>query len=358
MDVTWADVAQRAIQGLGVEAGELVLVRDLAGRSEVLSEILLAVEQQGATPLPEILLPEYQRRLLQTAPLSYLATWDQHRLGWVQQADRVLVLEGAELDTEGVSAEALGAWAAAGDRLGAVDEERRLPYLLVAVPTAQRAAALGLSLPELDAVLVPALAADTAQLRREITPVRTAVERAGTLTIRSGDGCELLVALGDRAWLDDDGVITAEDRASGAQVVMNLPSGAVYTTVLEGETRGRVRLMGAGDDESVTLRFADGGVAEVEAGAGAEAVLAMFDRHSGVARRVGHIGVGLNPHLRRQLGWTLVDIHGHGCLFVSFGENRYLGGENASSLNVDFAIPGATLLVDDRVVVDAGVVVV
>lgn len=101
MDVTWSDVAQRAVVGLGVAAGELVLVRDHAGRPEVLAEILLAIEQRGATPLPEMLAPEYLRRLLHTASLSYLATWDQHRLGWVQQADCVLVLEGAELDTEG-----------------------------------------------------------------------------------------------------------------------------------------------------------------------------------------------------------------------------------------------------------------
>jgi leucyl aminopeptidase (aminopeptidase T) len=358
VDVTWSDVAQRAVQGLGVEAEELVLVRDLAGRPEVLSEVLLAVEQQGATPLPEILPPEYQRRLLQTAPVSYLAAWDQHRMGWVRQAHRVLVLEGAEPDTEGVLDVALDAWAAAGGRLNAVDEERRLPYLLVAVPTAERATALGLSLPELDAVLVPALAADTAQLRHEITRVQTAVERAGTLTIRSGGGCELRLALGDRPWLDDDGVITAEDRARGAQVVMNLPSGTVYTTVLEGETRGRLHLSGVGGDAGATLHFDDGSVTEVEGGAGVDGVRAMFDRHSGDARRVGHIGVGLNPYLRRPLDWSLVDIHAHGCLLVSFGENRYLGGENASSLNVDFALPGATLLVDDHVVVDAGVVVV
>lgn len=116
--------------------------------------------------------------------------------------------------------------------------------------------------------------------------------------------------------------------------------------------------MGAGDDESITLRFEDGGVAKVEAGAGAETVQAMFDRHSGDANRISHIGIGLNPYLRRSFAWPLVDEHVHGALFVAFGENRYLGGENASSLNVDFAIPGATLLVDDRDVVDAGVVVV
>ncbi len=355
--MTWSDVARRAVEGLGVAAGEVVLVQDRSGRPEVLSEILLAIEQRGATPLPQMLSPAYLRLLLHTASLSYLATWDRHRVEWVRQADRVLVLEGTELDTEGVPAAALAAWAAAADRLGAVDEERRLPYVLVAVPTVERAAALGQSLSELDAVLVPALAVDTGELRREITRVRSAVAGGRTLTIHSGDGCELVMTLGDRSWLDDDGIITEEDLAREAQVVMNLPGGAVYTTVVEGETRGQLCLPGDGGGLGTILRFADGRVIEVEGGAGAEALLAMFDRHSGDARRVGHVGVGLNPYLRRPLDWTLVDSHRHGCLLVSFGENRYLGGENASSLNVDFAIPGGTLLVDNRVVVDAGVVV-
>jgi leucyl aminopeptidase (aminopeptidase T) len=358
VDDTWETVAQRAVGGLGVDAGELVLVHDGAGRPDVLSEVRLAVEQRGATPLLELAPPDYLRRLLQTVPVPHLAAWDRHRLSWVRQADRVLFLEGAELDTEGVPAEALAAWGNATDRLGAVDEERRLPYLLLAVPTAPRAAALGLALPELDAALVPALAADTAELRREIARVRAVVEGARALTVRSGAGCELHLALGDRPWLDDDGVLTPEDRARGAQVVINLPTGAVYTTVLEQEARGRLHLPGTGGVEGATLTFEGGCVVEVAGSAEAEAVRALFDRHAGDARRVGHVGVGLNPRLRRPLGWTLVDIHAHGCLLVSFGENRYLGGENASSLNVDFAIPGATLLADGRVVVEAGAVAV
>jgi leucyl aminopeptidase (aminopeptidase T) len=354
----WSAIARRTVEGLGVAPGEMVLVRDCAGRPEVLHEIVLAVEQQGATPLPEFVFPDYLRRLLQTVPVTHLAAWDRHRQGWVQRADRLLVLEGAEFDTTGVPAEALAAWGDATGRLGAVDEERRLPYLLLAVPTAARAAALGLTLPELDAALAPALAADPDDLRREIARVRVAVESGRTLTIRTGAGCELRLVLGDRPWLDDDGVITAEDQARDAQVVMNLPTGAVYATVLEEETRGQLLLPGAGDDAGTTLHFENGSVIEVEGGTGAASVRTMFERHSGDARRVGHIGVGLNPHLRRPLGWTLVDIHAHGCPFVSFGENRYLGGENASSLNVDFALPGAKLLVDDRAVVDAGVIAV
>jgi leucyl aminopeptidase (aminopeptidase T) len=208
----------------------------------------------------------------------------------------------------------------------------------------------------LEAALLPALAADAATLQGEIARLRAAVAGGRTLTIASGAGCELRLALGERSWHDDDAVASAEDQARDAQVVMNMPSGAVYTTVLEAETTGCLRLPGTGDEE-VTLTFERGSVAEVAGAPRAEAIRAMFDRHTGDARRLGHVGIGLNPWLHRPLGWPLVDIHVHGSLLVSFGENRYLGGLNASSLNVDFALPGATLRVDGRLLVEAGTVV-
>ena len=85
---------------------------------------------------------------------------------------------------------------------------------------------------------------------------------------------------------------------------------------------------------------------------------ALFARHSGEARRVSHVGIGLNPHLRREIGWTLVDEHRHGNLLLAMGENRYLGGANQSSLNVDFALPTVTLLADSQVIVVDGTLVV
>jgi leucyl aminopeptidase (aminopeptidase T) len=80
----------------------------------------------------------------------------------------------------------------------------------------------------------------------------------------------------------------------------------------------------------------------------------MFDAHSGEPRRIGHIGIGLNPHLGQPIGWTLIDEHVHGSMFVSFGENRYMGGGNQSSLNIDYAIPSSTFVVDGRTIVTAG----
>ncbi len=138
--------------------------------------------------------------------------------------------------------------------------------------------------------------------------------------------------------------------ARGAHVA-NLPAGSVYTTVVETETSGRLRL-----DGEVIVRFEHGAVVEISGGSRADEIRSLFDHHDANARRVSHIGVGLNPRLRQPIGWTLIDEHIHGALFIAFGENRYLGGANESTLNVDYALPGATLLADGRTVINAGAI--
>jgi leucyl aminopeptidase (aminopeptidase T) len=355
MEASWPAVAQRTVQGLGVEEGEVIIVRDHTGRWDVLQEMLLAIEQRGATPLPEIVTIDYLQRLLRTAPESYLDAWDQHRLRWMQEADRVLVLQGESLratDAE-TSPEAHGAWRRAAGRLGAVEEERRLPFLLVGVPTETQAAELGVSLAELEEAMLPALAVSADDLQEEIGRVLAAVSGGRRLTILTGEGCSLTMTLGNRPWLDDDGEISAEDRERGG-VVSNLPAGSVYTTIVEDATFGTLCLPRAEGEEDVMLHFMDGEVTRIAAASGGDALRALFARHTGDARRIGHVGIGLNPCLHRTFGWVLPDEHVHGCLFISLGENRYMGGQNASSLNVDFVAPNATLLVDDRVIVREG----
>lgn len=94
---------------------------------------------------------------------------------------------------------------------------------------------------------------------------------------------------------------------------------------------------------------------QIEAAHGADA---FGDSHSwtvmAASKRVNTVGIGLNPHLRRPIGWTIVDEHIASALFLALGENRYMGGQNASSLNHDFALFGASLAVDGQPVVRQG----
>jgi leucyl aminopeptidase (aminopeptidase T) len=356
METLWQPIAQRIVQGLGVTAGELIQVRDSAGRLDALLEILLAIECAGATPLPQITPAAYLQRLWSAAPRGYLADWDRHRQEWVRRFDRVLVLGGISADFSASDEAAFSVWRQAVHRLSAIEEARGLPVLVVALPTEARAAQLGMSLSALEQIVLPALAASGAQLTATIRRVQDAVADCRTLIVQTGGQHELRLERGQRPWLCDDGVIDDADRARGGGV-SNLPAGSIYTTVLEHATQGRLWLPQAGDARDVVLSFEAGRIAQITA-QHVETLHALFARHTGEPRRVGHIGIGLNPHLDRLIGWTLVDEHVEGCLFISLGENRYMGGQNESSLNVDYAIPAATLIADGRVIVAAGKLVV
>ena len=169
MNDLWPKAAEHMATGLGVKPGELVQVRDGAGRPEILEEVLLAVELTGATPLPELISPSYMRRMLSGATTDYLSRWDHKRQAWMHQTDRVLDLQGAELDESGVPTEKLRAWQEAAHRLTVTEEDiGPLPFSLVAIPTQERAMQLGMSLKELEARVLPALLASTDELRAEI----------------------------------------------------------------------------------------------------------------------------------------------------------------------------------------------
>lgn len=354
-EAVWREVAERIVSGLGVRSGELIQVRDRAGRREVLEEVLLAVELRGATPLPEIIPPDYMRRMLSNATSDYLSRWDRLRQDWMRNTDRILVLQGEDLDERSIPAGNFSAWRTAAHRLTVTEEQSGpLPFLLAAIPTEERARRLGLSLETLEARILPALLVGPGELQARASRLVQIAGEGSLLKVISGDGRhELKLAPGGRPWIPDDGLIDEGDIDRGG-VVSNLPAGSLYTTVLEEETEGELFLPEAGPAREALLRFERGRAIEISATTGAGELEELFDAHSGEPRRVGHLGLGLNPRLSEPLGWTLVDAHLAGHVFVSFGENRYMGGCNASSLNVDFALPGATLKVGEESLVKAG----
>lgn len=357
MDTTRQAVARRIVQGVGVQAGELIEVREDAGRPDILSEILLAIECAGATPLVQLASADYIQRLLTEAPVEYLAQWDQHRRDWIEQTSRVIAFQGNPLNLDAIPTAALQTWEDAVHRLTVREEARGLPFLLVAIPTDQRAQRLGLSTKALEEMVFPALAVSTADLQAEIERVLDIIRGGQTIIMESGKGYTLHLQHADRRWLWDDGYIDADDRRRGA-VASNLPAGSIYTTVVEGETYGQLAVATMDTATDVLLSFEAGRVVRIDAASGSAALTSMFDRHAGEPRRVSHIGVGLNPLLSHPIGWTLVDEHVHGMLLIAFGENRYMGGHNESSLNVDYVIPDASLVVDGRSIVSAGKLVV
>ena len=342
----WKSLAKRIVDGLNVQPGELIQVRDHIDRPEVLHEVLLAVDLAGATPLVDPQSPAYLTRWLAEATPAAIQQSSRHRLKWLAEIDRVVALTGGMPDFAVASPAALAAWQQIDGALTELEETRQLPMLVVAVPNQQRADLLGISLSELEAHVMPAHLLSIAESQRLLEEALAKV--AGRkLTIHTGQGHILYLDQGGRHWHGDDGVIDERDRQHKT-IVSNLPAGSVYTTVLEDQTRGRLYLPKMLEASDVVLHFEAGRISQIEAAQGAERVAAWLDGHSGEPRRISHIGIGLNPQLRNPIGWTIVDEHVMNSLFLALGENRYMGGQNESSLNYDFALHGASLQVDGR----------
>ena len=119
-------------------------------------------------------------------------------------------------------------------------------------------------------------------------------------------------------------------------------------------TQGSLYLPNVLEASEVIFHFKAGRITQIEATNNAEQIGAWLDSHSGEPRRISHIGIGLNSQLHKPIGWTIVDEHVAGSLFLALGENRYMGGQNESSLNHDFALHDASLQVDGRVIVHEG----
>lgn len=334
----WIDVAERAADAFEIDAGGLVVIRDRCGRSEVVDEVVIAFERRGVTALIDSASDLVLERILRATDPALLSSWATHRAATLERADGVVSLGGGSLPE--VPQAALDQIRIARAVMEQVESRRALPFLAVAVPTVRLAALLGRQLDALDNAVRAASSVPLHAIRRMIN---TALARAAgdPLTVRTGD-CELRLRRGGRQWLADDGHISAADRAAGA-VVSNLPCGSVYTTVREDSAEGTVRLPELAGARDVVLTFAAGRVVAAD-GPGAGAVLPWLATFDAGAARISHIGLALNPECPGDTGWTIVDEHHIGAVFLALGENRYMGGTNASNLNHDIALPHATLL--------------
>ena len=328
-DKRWRQVADRIVSGLGLTAGSHLYVHaappDCAAPLAALTRAVRAV---GATLYVETEL---------TDPAAL-----REREVHIASADASLALATGIKPLPAPQASPGGKGIA--DRVTEIEESRKLPFILCAVPVPAKALELNRRFEAFEQMLLDAICVERSALNAAIEPVLKRARAGNTLTIRTPD-CELVMSTSGRRWLADDGTIDNEDRRAGA-IVSNLPAASIYTTVVEESVSGSVRLPRMLGATNVRLDFDTGRINGITAERGAREIEDFLDRHSGESRRIGHIGLGLNRALKDPIGWTLIDEHVMGAVFICFGENRYMGGSNESSLNFDVSLRGAHVLVD------------
>ena len=170
---------------------------------------------------------------------------------------------------------------------------RQKRWVLTQYPTAAYAADAGMTLGRLRGVRRRARCSSTG-------PIRAAAwqelgrRQAGLVEFMSGvrsirieaDGTDLTLSVAGRTWINSDGR-------------RNMPSGEIFTGPVEDSATGRLRCgfpvcRDGRELVGIELEFRDGEVVAARADEGEDYLQAMLDLDPG-ARRLGELGLGLNP---------------------------------------------------------------
>lgn len=200
------------------------------------------------------------------------------------------------------------------------------------------------------------MAADYSEIDKETRKISKLITKANEAKVSSPGGTDVTFSLKGRKGMVDAGIFV-EKGAWG-----NLPSGEAYCAPVEGTAEGKLVVEPNWYPElkeNMTLIFKNGYVTDIIGGG------KIGDEYRGLLdfkkkedpyisrRNLAELGVGTNPNAKRPDN-ILESEKIKGTVHVAIGDNSHMGGKVSSDLHQDFIIPKPTLMLDEKVVMKDG----
>jgi aminopeptidase len=349
----WADLLVDYC--LAVAPGEVIVIGSELFARPLVEACFKAVVIRGAIPLVRLELPGLHEFFLERASDAQLVLLPRSTLFEAETADARIRIS-AETDTRSmirVDPKRQAIHEKAREPLRAAVRKHR--WVLTQFPTPAYAADARMTIEEYEQFVSAALFLDRADpvaewqaLGRRQAALVEYMSRVKTIRIESA-GTDLTLSVAGRTWINSDGR-------------RNMPSGEIFTGPIEDSATGNLRcgfpvcrdgraLVG------ISLCFRDGEVASARAETGEDYLLAMLDLDPG-ARRLGELGLGLNPGIDRFTGSILYDEKIGGTVHLALGQSYpETGGLNQSALHWDLIVDTRTsgrITADGQTVMEDG----
>jgi aminopeptidase len=353
LNARWADLLVDFC--LEVAADETILIVSELEARPLVEACCRAIVLRGAHPLVRLDLPGLAEFFVEHATERQLSHVPPVALYEAETVDARIRIA-AESDVRSMS-RIDPARQAAVDR--ARDPIRRAAirkrWVLTQYPTAAYAAAARMGPTEYESYVARAMFLD----RRDPVEAWQELGRrqsglvafmAGVKSVRiEAEGTDLTLSVAGRTWINSDGR-------------RNMPSGEIFTGPVEDSPSGRLRCgfpvcRGGREVVGIALEFDQGRVVSARADQGEHYLRSMLDLDPG-ARRLGELGLGLNPGIDRFTGSILYDEKIGGTVHLALGQSYpETGGVNESALHWDLIVDtrrGGRITADGQVVMENG----
>lgn len=226
-------------------------------------------------------------------------------------------------------------------------------------PTASRAQLYGVNKEQLAQSFWGGINVDYAKLQAKAQAGVAALSSGKEVHITNPNGTDLKVRIEGRPVLASDGVISEDDiKQGGAACTIYLPAGEVYVAPVKGTAEGKVvvdhQFFEGKDIPGLTLTFSGGKLTAMTAKSGLEPLKAFYDAAGAGKDQLGVLDIGINPNVHYAPGTKMLSWVPAGMVTLVLGGNQWAGGDNAVTLGLANYLPGSTVTVDGKVLVDKG----
>ncbi|NLE35318.1 MAG: aminopeptidase [Bacteroidales bacterium] len=361
-------LAQKIVnQCANIKEGEFVLIEGGVRELELLEDITINVAKKGAHPLLLIGSDRMTRNYYTEVPEIYDSMPPELALkiyGFIDASIGIAYNEDPDLlaDIPAKRFAVINQAAAPATDLFVSRKIKQVGIGNGLYPTEARAKQFGITFKELSDIFWKGMNVDYKVLEATGNEMKKVFEAGNEVHITNPNGTDFKVNISGRKIIVLDGIMSDEDLKegfTGAQVY--LPAGEVVLTPVPGTAEGKIVVasdFGSGvEAKDIILVFQKGKIVSMTAKSGIERLKELYDAFAEGKDEFSFIDIGTNPNVTIIPGSKLACWMPAGMITIGIGNNLFAGGENKSTFGYNFHIPGSTLTVDGKVLVDGGTLV-
>ncbi len=351
-------------QCASIKTGDRVLISGRPADLELLEQVAVNVRKLGAFPLISVGNEKLARRIYDETPAKFDSQTNDLDLKLAGVFNASINVEATE--NPGLWSDVPPARAAARRQASQPVEAAFLKNNVRSIslgnglfPTAATAKMYGITEDQLSSIFWAGVNTDYSKLQNTGQSFQAAFAKGKEVKLTGPGGTNLTFGIASRQTLVSDGVISADDLAKGgAACQVWLPAGEVYTTPVPGTAEGTVfveRAFFQGKEiNGITLTFKSGKLTSMTAKSGIEPLKALYDAAGPGKDELALVDIGINPDVKVPANSKLQTWVAAGTVTIAHGGNSWAGGTNTCAFMMDYRLPGSTLTIDGKAIVENG----
>ncbi len=348
----------------GISEGDIVMVSGGVKDLELLENIAVNVRKKGAFPLLTIDSDRLTRKMYTEVPEKYDSQSPELGMHLVKIIDVTINVSSAETPDllADIPPERFKTRSDASKPMR--DYIEKNPIKSVALgngmyPTKANADEFGISLDELSNIFWAGINVDYEKLSADGKKLESMLAGGNELEITNPNGTNLTVKIKGSPAFCSDGIIGQEDMKKGsAGYSVYLPAGEVYLAPVSGSANGKVvidnySMMGK-QIEGLVLEFKNGKLVSMDAKSNLDVLKKYYDTNEKGFDEFSVVDFGINPNVAIPKGSKLINWVPAGMITLGIGNNLWAGGSNDAGNGLSFFVPGSTVKLDGKTLVDNG----